>query len=504
MTGFDKRVDAIDADLRAGRLDAAHRAARALLAETTGPAQREAAQLLAFAQSLKGPVTLRLLDGAVRLQDAAWLQDGGGTDAAADRMQRRQIALLELRGWYRRARGNSLAAGDDFGAAHRMARARLDRLGVGAGDPVLLPADAAVRFGNLGVYADVFLKLRALGWIPSWRGVLPVGQAANGEPACNPSLLSLLCRQSGVLTTADDAAAVARLPVLPLTIPVLAEDGRGLSLMEAASRIDRAWAADGRGPVAVLPAEDRARGFEILRAAAGMAPDDWFVALHLREPGRFYRARGWADGEDAHRAQSLAPTLAALRQVTDRGGHVVRMGDPSVVPLPAAPRLFDYAHSTIRSPEMDLFLCAAARFLWGTASGPIAVAWLFGTPTVATNWIPVSYPPPPANSLFVPKLVRQRATGRLLGLAELLQDPARHALHAGIYAEHGLEALETDADDVAGLIAEWLDDWDGGRQPPPATARQQAAAAVFEAAGLVMNSRIGDRFLDRHSRVLLP
>lgn len=491
-----QQIADIDRALRGDRLDEAMSGARALLADAdqlSSVDRLEAMHLLAFGQCRKGPVSARLLDGALQV-GTGLLGEPGLSEAALLRVLRRQSALQEMRGWYLRASGDSRTAAAAFGNAHATSQRLFERLGLGDGDQIRLPTEAVTRFGNLGVYADCFLKMRALGLLPAWQAVLPTDAAGTG----NPALVHLLASQHDCIQLSERNDP--DLPELPFTVP-MATDGQGLTVMEAASRVDRLWRQAGNGPVLSLPQAELAHGWALLREAAGMGPDDWFAALHMREPTRFYRCNGWTDGEDPHRRQSVSPTLAATPPVTDAGGWVIRMGDPSVAPLPPAPRLFDYAHSPIRSPGMDLFLCAAARFLWGTASGPIAVAWLFGTPTVASNWIPLSYPPPPGNALFIPKLLRWRDMGRVLTLAEMLEDPARHAIHATVYADHGLDALENDPEDIAGLLSDRVEaETDGAGE----TDLQANARRAFEAAGLVLNGRIGNRFLTRHRHLLFP
>jgi len=494
----EQQIADLDRALRADRIDDAMSGARALLADAHGcsaPDRLEAMHLLAFGQCRKGPVSLRLLDGALQV-GASLLGEPGLPKVARLRVLRRQSALHEMRGWYLRACGDSRAAAAAFGGAHAASERLFAGLGLGAGDRIRLPSEAMARFGNLGLYADCFLKMRELGLLPAWQAVLPSDDAG----ASNLALVRLLARRHSCIQLSDQAET--DLPELPFTVP-MATDGQGLTIMEAAGRIDRLWQDAGNGPVLSLPQADLALGWARLREATGMAPEDWFVALHMREPTRFYQAHGWADGEDPHRRQSIDPTLAAVGRITDLGGWVVRMGDPTVAPLPPAPRVFDYAHSPIRCPEMDLFLCAASRFLWGTASGPVAVAWLFGTPTVASNWIPLSYPPPPANALFIPKLLRHRPSGRVLSLAEMLEDPARHAIHATVYADHGLDALENDSEDIAGLISDWIEDPKDGTGPHE-TGLQTVARQAFESAGLMLNGRVGNRFLARHRHLLFP
>src|SRR5256885_8476241 len=59
----------------------------------------------------------------------------------------------------------------------------------------------------------------------------------------------------------------------------------------------------------------------------------------------------------------------AVQEITRRGGWVVRLGDPTMEPFPPTPAVIDYAHSRLKSPATDVFLCGACRFFIGVASG---------------------------------------------------------------------------------------------------------------------------------------
>src|SRR4029079_13269601 len=89
----------------------------------------------------------------------------------------------------------------------------------------------------------------------------------------------------------------------------------------------------------------------------------------------------------ALRQPDLAAYLPAFERVTALGGWVVRLGGPAAFALPPLPRVLDYAHSPIRSPELDVVLLASARFLIGALSGPVQAASCLGAPTIHTNGI---------------------------------------------------------------------------------------------------------------------
>ncbi|HVA41598.1 MAG TPA: TIGR04372 family glycosyltransferase, partial [Candidatus Binataceae bacterium] len=112
----------------------------------------------------------------------------------------------------------------------------------------------------------------------------------------------------------------------------------------AGAIVQREWDKRGYAPLLSLDAEQERRGSEELRKA-GIDPERWFVCLHVREPG-FHRA--WHKTHPGTRNADVSTYLKAVRSIVERGGQVVRMGDPSMKPLPRIEGLFDYAHSSIK------------------------------------------------------------------------------------------------------------------------------------------------------------
>jgi putative glycosyltransferase (TIGR04372 family) len=76
-------------------------------------------------------------------------------------------------------------------------------------------------------------------------------------------------------------------------------------------------------------------------------------------------------------------------------------------------RVIDYA-SRCRDDFMDVYLMGHCRFVLGTTSGICDIAMLFDVPRIGTNWVPLGSAPWGKHCLFIPKPLRDRATGRLL------------------------------------------------------------------------------------------
>ncbi len=127
-------------------------------------------------------------------------------------------------------------------------------------------------------------------------------------------------------------------------------------------------------------------------ARRGVDPGRWFVCLHMREGEYMWRKRPDKanDSEELKRAfkvrevdpMTYLPMVESV--IRDHGGQVVRIGDPSMMPLPEMDGLVDLSQDG-DSFEEQVFAISRARFFFGTASGPVAIACALKTPVAATN-----------------------------------------------------------------------------------------------------------------------
>lgn len=155
--------------------------------------------------------------------------------------------------------------------------------------------------------------------------------------------------------------------------------------------------------------------------------------------------------------------LPGIDEVVRRGGWVIRMGDPSMSPLPPLPNVLDYCHSGIRSDWMDVFLAASSRFFIGTSSGVCYVAQNYGVPCVLTNWWPPAQRPWQSGDIFVPKLIRPlESGGPALSLEQSLNEPFGYCNSVDYLGQkHGLTVQDNDPEDIRAAVAEMLDRLDG-------------------------------------------
>ena len=351
------------------------------------------------------------------------------------------------------------------------------------------------RIGHFAAEVDCFLKLRALGRLPArrWFILAPEGRVAN------PVLADLWRKHvptvSNPLACAIIDAATRWGPARhDITDYVMAITG-------AASyyRVNADWV--GRPPLLSLSGADRARGQEALRAL-GLPDGAWYVCLHARGPG-------YSPADERmhlHRNSDPSRLLPAIDRIIARGGWCIRMGDPSMPPLPSRAGLVDYAHHPLRSPFIDVFLCASCRFFLGNSSGLFVVSTIFGRPCALANVTPLATLGFARGDLSIPKLLWSRSESRMLRFDEVLASPLANARVSVQYREAGIDLIENSAEEIAELVEEMV-------EQSEASARYDEGARALQGrfAGLLRpwhycygsEARVAASFLRRH-RELLP
>ena len=148
-------------------------------------------------------------------------------------------------------------------------------------------------------------------------------------------------------------------------------------------------------------------------------PESWFVTLHMRETGDIGKYKG---GDDV----DPASYIDAINTILDLGGQVIRIGDNSMTSLDAlgvrSKKVLDYAKVGVKNPQLDVYFLSACRYMIGTGSGPITFPNEFGRPVLYTN-VPAIGRTFRLRGVSTPQLLRNRKTGKLLSLEEMLDCP---------------------------------------------------------------------------------
>ena len=278
--------------------------------------------------------------------------------------------------------------------------------------------------------------------------------------------------------------------------------GKDAYFLEGMGAIQEEWERQGRGPLLSLTAEDREHGRKVM-AELGVPADAWFVSLHVRTPG-FHQESDLL--HQAHRNADILSYLPAIKEITRRGGWVVRLGDASMPPLPALPGVIDYALSPFKSAAMDVYLLGTCRFFVGVASGLSHLPTTFGVPCVFTNWVSNTLPVYSSLDLFLPKLRWSKKEDRCLTFDEWLAPEARALCYSGTkMAEHDLAVVDNTPEELREVIVEMFERLDekahyteGDRQ------RLESFRNLARHHGLIGFSQIGRDYLRRHAALLPP
>ena len=155
-----------------------------------------------------------------------------------------------------------------------------------------------------------------------------------------------------------------------------------------------------------------------LAARLGIAADARIVTVHVRESG-YRRAAGLRQRDwDTLRNARIGNYLDAFAALAERGYTVVRLGDSTMTPV-SMPGVVDLSRLPERGEWLDVWCVQRSEFLIGCDSGPSWLAFLLGVPVLTVNALHFQDIERPRDR-FIPKLVRERATGRVLRLMEML------------------------------------------------------------------------------------
>jgi len=352
-------------------------------------------------------------------------------------------------------------------------------------------------FGEMSQRLDMYIKARDLGWIDAERIIL----LAPPDQVVNPAFADYWADHVDLIRDPEEIAKIEKdyeenwVYMDYFRLP----DKRVVHRMMAYHVAQAAWDAQGRAPLLELKEEHREKGWAVLEQQ-GMSRNDWFVCLHVREAGFFDEDVPWSP--NYLRNCRIETYLSAIEEITSRGGWVVRIGDPSMTPLPKMDRVIDYPHAGIREDWLDVFLVAAARFYFGQLSGPNGLPINFGVPSLVSNCFPIGWWHPCAGDLIMPKLVRRREDGSIVPLAELMKPPLFATLEPAVFEQRGLEIVDNESEDLREAVVEMMDRLESKDIPPALSQMQARFKMIADPYGVGVQPDISDAFAQRHPGLL--
>ena len=167
----------------------------------------------------------------------------------------------------------------------------------------------------------------------------------------------------------------------------------------------------------------------------GFDKNKWFVALHVKEHTFGFGMGG--EVRDA-RIESYNSTCELIKEL---GGQVVRMGGNNFPKLAENFPAIDYAHSAIKSEELDYWLWANCKFWVGTANGASVAVIPFRKPRLLTNLWPFHASGPPTD-FCLPKLVYSRSIEEVVPIEQIVSMKLSRSMKKDLFSQSGLIVIE--------------------------------------------------------------
>lgn len=301
------------------------------------------------------------------------------------------------------------------------------------------------HIGHLAAEVDTFLKELRLGRMPARRWFL----TAPSNRVANQHLLGYWRELVPVYSNRQATLLLELLSRRWWMREDLSRYVGGYFGSQDIYRINRLW--DRRPPTLILRPKDEAWAKPMLDEL-GIKADRWFACVHVREGG-FLPLN---ESIQSHRNANVAMTIPAMKEIVRRGGICVRLGDPSMTPLPPIPGVIDYAHHPLKSARLDVVLCAKARLFLGCTSGLSLLGSAFGVPVAHANMIPAGTLGVRCCDLSIPKLLWSESHERYLSFEEIFSSPVGGYFFSHQYEKARVRPVENSADDILDLAVEAL------------------------------------------------
>jgi putative glycosyltransferase (TIGR04372 family) len=351
--------------------------------------------------------------------------------------------------------------------------------------------------GHLGELPDAFLKLQKLGKIPDYKAII----WAPDSMVANSTLLD--CWRQYFTIISDESDLISQMRLLKElefdTAFYLHEENTACHMIVIKSYLERDWTLKGHQPLLQLSEEIKTRGWNTL-AKLGIKPGSWFITAHAREGGFKNEP---ANGFNSHRNTNIETYEKAFEEIRNRGGWVIRIGEPSMKALKPMDKVIDYAHSELKSSWMDIFLLSQCKFYLSGTAGAYSTPFSFGVPVAFANWtpsVPLLYG---SRELYIYKLLWNKELNRYLTLKEAMSAPFLYSEENTEFSKRRIEFVDNTADEIAELTVEMLDRIDGKVQYSQADENlQQAFASILPPIYGVCTTRLGREYSRKYANLI--
>ena len=359
----------------------------------------------------------------------------------------------------------------------------------------------ASRIGHLA-FIDYYIKMGILGWRPLQHTIL----LASSETVSSNPLIPIVPNSWLLNYWRNYIEIVTEPELIEVLYPIASNlqdhfnvwvvNDEVMEVEDAISKIQKQWEFEGRQPLLHLSDADHEWGWKNLKRL-GMNQNSWFVCLQVRDSGY------WGENYTNYRNADINTYLLAIQSIVEQGGWVIRMGDPTMKPLPSIPHVIDYAHSKTKSDRMDVFLCVSCRFFIGTCSGLSFLPSCFGVPVAMTNLVLMRTRMFSNRDIYIPKMYWSISDEQYVSFAEAMAPPLGHAYSEQGLSQLGIKLVNNTPDEINDLVLEMLDRLNSTviytKEDNLLQAKFDKLADTFKCFGF---SRIGRDFLRKYAKLL--
>jgi putative glycosyltransferase (TIGR04372 family) len=328
------------------------------------------------------------------------------------------------------------------------------RLGASQSGPRIISSETFVSNSNTHAYLDAYIKSRILEESNAEELYVCLTDSERKKVkneamfGCWLDLIKLISvKEARSLFGSDYSAYVDD---ITWTIYL---NGKMTYIEHAKPIVQKKWEEKRMSPLLTLSPDLIENGRDELEKL-GLPRSSWFVTLHVRDSGA--KTGSWENHDpfDGHRNADIDSYLPAIDAITSAGGFVLRVGDPSMKPLPVINKVIDYAHSTSRSSSLDVFLFTQCKFFIGTASGPILMPIIFGVPTIATNFAPIYARLHASNTITINKKYFLNTKRQYLSLEEALSGEVSDEFDNTKFQKVGIDLIDNSPQEILGAVLE--------------------------------------------------
>ena len=216
--------------------------------------------------------------------------------------------------------------------------------------------------------------------------------------------------------------------------------------------------------------DDEIREGKKIQANIGLEPDEPFVCIHNREAGYHQHIIN-----QKYRDSSISAFLPAIDHLVKNNYRVVRIGDPSMTPLPAMPGVIDLTQMKDKHPLTDIWMGTHCTFMMCHPSGPLNIPIVFnGPPVLLVNLVDhPTYPMHPLDRFILKPIRVSHQGGRLLDFNERMHI-MRHHPRDRDFQHFGFDIIPNSAEELLEAVEEMVDDIRKGTGVDMATPLQKA------------------------------